>query len=264
MRRRPIPFKFKVLRPEPGRELIYLPKLGVPEVEGLAFRLRELGFDEPRVINDRPKVLKIVGESATLRLMPRGLLIGPQGTLERLGPSLDIHLSHLPMGQSALSWIDNDYQSIVSMKGGLILHLRGRHTPPLKRFSADVSRMGPTLSADEALMTLATVKACGPKSIELLTNSPGRSADLSQPIRLEAKGFLHHVELSTETFLSKADEIIDKCLVGACPFSPLPDSTVRLKGGSFPADSKELEGVLAILENWISDSGYLATPLRGS
>lgn len=264
MRRRPIPFKFKVLRPEPDRELICLPKLGESDLGELVSRLKGLGFHEPKVINDWPKVLRIAGESAILRLMPRGLLMGPLGTFERLGPSLDIRLRHEPAVQLPLSWVDNDYQSLVPIEGGLLLHVRGRHTPSPRRFSAEVSKMGSALSADEALMILATVEACGPETIELLATGPGTSVDLSQPIRLEGKGFLHHIELKEEAFLSTADELLKRSLDGVCPFSPLPDSTVKLKGASLPSTSKGLEDVVATLENWVSDISYFATSLRQS
>jgi hypothetical protein len=113
-------------------------------------------------------------------------------------------------------------------------------------------------------MILATVEACGPETVELLLSSPRAAADLSQPIRLEGKGFLHHVELSGEAFLSTADELIKQCLDGVCPFSPLANSTVLLKGASLPSTSKGLEDVSAILENWVSDTSYLAAPLRRS
>jgi hypothetical protein len=262
MRRSPIPFKFKILKPEPGRELIYLPKLGEAEVEELVSRLNGLGFDGPEVVNDRPKVLRLAGESATLRLMPRGLITGPQGTFERLGPSLDIRLRHEASDQPALSWIDNDYQSLVPVAGGLILHVRGRHTPQPKRFSAEVSRVGSLLSTDEALMILATVEACEPERIELLASRPGTAPDLSRPIRLEGKGFLHHVELRGQALRSRADGLIEQCLGGLCPFSPLADSTVRLKGASLPSSSKGLDDVAAILADWVSDVSYFATPFR--
>lgn len=262
MRRGSIPFKFKVLRPEPDRELIYLPKLGESDLGELVSRLKGLGFHEPKVINDRPKVLRIAGESATIRLMPRGLLMGPLGTFERLGPSLDIRLCHEPVVQLPLSWVDNDYQSLVPIEGGVLLHARGRHTPSPRRFSAEISRMGSALSVDEALMILATVEACGAETIELLAISPGTSVDLAQPIRLEGKGFLHRIELREEAFLSTADDFLKRSLDGICPFSFLPDSTVILRGASLPSTSKGLEDVAAALENWVSDVNYFATPLR--
>jgi hypothetical protein len=109
-------------------------------------------------------------------------------------------------------------------------------------------------------MILATVEACAPRSVELLTGSPGGSVDLSQPIRMEGKGFLHHVELGREELLSAADEIIRRCLAGACPLSPLADSTVVLKGASLPSSSEGLEEVAAILEGWVSDVSFLAFP----
>ena len=260
MRRSPIPFRFKVLRPDSGNELIYLPKLGEPDVEELVSRLKGVGFSEPEVLNVRPRILRFVGESSTLRLMPRGMLIGPRGTFERLGSALDIQLHHGPAGQLELSWTDNDYQSLAPSHGMLRLHVRGRHTPPPRRFSGEISKAGSALSADEAMMILATVEACSPRSVELFSGSPGASVDLSRPIRMEGKGFLHHVELSGEELLSAADEIIRRCLAGACPLSPLADSTVLLKGAALPSSSKGLEEVATILEGWVSDVSYLASP----
>ena len=260
MRRSPIPFRFKVLRPEEGRDFIYLPKLGETEVAELVSRLKGAGFSEPEVINERPRILRFAGESSTLRLMPRGLLMGPGGTFERLGPLLDIPRHREPVKPSALSWTDNDYQSLVPFHGVLRLHVKGRHTPPPRRFSAEVSKEGSALSADEAFMILATVEECAPRSVELLSSSPAAAADLSRPIRLKGRGFLHHVELSGEELLSAADEIIQRCLGGACPLSPLPDSTVLLRGASPPSDPEGLEEVATILEGWVSDVSYLARP----
>jgi hypothetical protein len=264
MRRRPIPFRFKVLRPEPDREHIYLPKLGEADVDALVARLDGLGFGEPKVINVGPKVLKFSKESATLRLMPRGLLIGSNGTFERLGPSLDIKLRHEPAGREALSWSDNDYQTVVPTQGGLTLHVRGRHTPSPRHFAAEVSRTGSLLSPDEALMVLATVEACNPETVELLATSSGTSVDLSQPLHLEGKGFLHHVELAREGLLSKADDLIEQCLGQTCPFTPLPDSTIRLKGASLPPSPRGLEEVMSILENWVSGRSYFGPTLPKS
>lgn len=264
MRRRPIPFKFKVLMPEPDRELIILPKLGESDLSELVSRLKGLGFSEPKVINARPKVLRIVGGSATLSLMPRGLLIGQLGTFEHLGPSLDLHLSHEPSDKLPLSWVENDYQSLEPTEGGLLLHVRGRHVPPPRRFPAEVSRVGSPLSADEAFMILATVEACKPRTVELLASIANDSVDLSQPIRLEAKGFLHHVELGAEELLSMADQLLNRSLGGVCPFSPLFDSTILLKGASLPKTPDGLEEVVETLHNWVSDACYLAAPMNRS
>jgi hypothetical protein len=260
MRHKQLPFRFKVLEPEPDRELVFLPQLGAEDVEEVVSRLGRLGYGRPEVVNAQPKVLKFVGPSNSLRFMPRGLLVGPLGTFERLGPQLAIDLHHKRGSGSPLSWGNNDYQHLVPSEKGLVMHVKGRHAPSPRRFDSECARAGTALSADEAMVIIATVEVCSPKTLEIFTSHPGNSTDITRPLPSRGGGFLHHVELSEDTFLADADSLLKECLDGQCPFSPLADSTVVLKGGTIPPSSKGLEDVISVLENWVSDANYFCDP----
>jgi hypothetical protein len=258
-----IPFRFRVLTLAGYGELIFLPKLADEDLDSLTSNLLRQGYGEPKVTNDQPKILRYALDKSVLRLMPRGLLLGPPGTFERLGASLELHLSHPLRREPRLSWLDNDYQRLVPSQGDLVYHSKGRHVPSAKRFSFEVSRNGSTLAADEVLMIAATAEVCGAQSLELLTSHPKDLPDLSPPMPLAKTGFLHHVSLPTADLLAELDGLVQECLRGACPVSPLSNSTIVLKHASLPSpEGKGLENVISALENWVSDLIYFAPARR--
>ncbi len=259
MRLRTLPFRFKVLRSGKDIELTYLPKLGSRDVKELSSRLSMTGFGAPTVTWKNPLILRYKGVSSTIRVMPRGLLMAPLGTFERIGRALDFEPGHPQRARAPVSWLDNDYQALTLAEGGIIYHARPRHFLSVKRFASAVSKEGSMLSPDEVLMIAATAEACGAKSMELLTSRPGDLPDLSPPLPLPKGGFLHHVLQSAEGFQANLGATLGECLSGNCPVSPLANCTVTLVGGALPESKRRnLEDVAAVLERWVFDASYFS------
>ena len=258
-----LPFRFRVLRFASEGELIYLPKLAEGDVDEISSRLRGLGFEGPKVASRRPSMLRYVGESFTLRLMPRGLFLGPRETFNRVGASLALDLAHPSRDRVKPSWSDNDFQLLTPTDGGVVYHSRGRHSPLRKRFAAELSRFGPFMAGDELYMMAATAEACGASAIELLTARPGDLTDLSPPIHIAGGRYLHHVRLPLDTLLSTLQRSLEECLAGTCPVSTLADSTAFLHGATTPSSVRgDFENTISALENWVSDASYFSATKR--
>jgi len=244
-------------------ELIYLPKLADEDVDELSSRFRAQGFDGPKVASRWPQILRYHGESSSFRLMPRGLLLGPPGTFNRLGASLGLSLAHPSREWARTSWADNDYQLLTTTEEGLVYHSRGRHSPVRRRFLEELSRFGPVIAADELYMLAATAEACNTETVELFTARPQDFPDLAPPTRSAGGRFLHRVRLPLEMLLSSLRGDLEECLTGTCPVSTLADSTVILGGARIPNSAQRgLENAISTLENWVSDVSYFSSTRR--
>ncbi len=258
MRLWPIPFRFRVLQLGEGLELTYLPKLGDREIGELSGRLASLGYRKTKSAMGRPDILRFADATSSIRIMPRGLLMGSVGTFEKLGGALDLKASRQAEEALYVSWEDNDYQRLTAAKGALVYHARPRHFPSRRRFASEISKVASPLSADEVYMMAATAEASGADAVEVLTSSAGDAEDLSPPVPLAGRGFLHHVRLPMTRLADDLDRMIEECLAGSPPICTLPDSTVLLSGASLASvRSTGDEGKADALGEWVLDRKYL-------
>jgi hypothetical protein len=259
-----LPFRFKVVRPDPATEIVYTPKLSAEDTTRLVSNLMEMGYSPPKIMNSRPRVLRLSKGATSLKLMPRGLLVGPHGLFDRIGARLTIRLDTADSGSGPLSWTENDYQKIQPSDVDLLLQVKGRYCPSVRRFRSVISSAGSVLAADEALMIAATVELAEPESVELLSSLPSSCKDLSEPIRVPGGGFMHHVALPARDFIQETGRVLDQALIGRCPISPLPEGSVilrRAKRGKFRAG--RLDDVAKSLAGWVSDRDYFRAGAGG-
>jgi hypothetical protein len=255
--REAIPFRYRLLRPAEEREVIFLPKLSDEDVAEATSRLRGLGLAGPRLLRRGPTVIGFRLGSSSVRLMPRGLLLGPKGLFEMVAAELSFPLHHVERRPFRPCWTANGYLHTAKAGKDVVLHVRGRYLPPSSKFFSLASRCEGLLAPDELFMILAAVEAMRPSSIEVLLSKALGGEELSAPVKLGARGFLHHVRLSYGEFEGSADGIMSDAVSGECDLFPLPDSTVVLRDVMHPDPRPSLlSSARLALREWAADDVY--------
>lgn len=253
----PIPFTFRVLNLSENRELVYIPKLSDDDLSEVSRRFKEMGMSHPREARQRPRIIQFNYSGAVVRLMPRGLVVGPPGIFENVATKLSFKLSRVARDAGQFSWTNNNFQQAVTKGRDTVLRIRGRFIPTSARFLSVVSRMGGFLATDEIMVIKATVQASWPESVEFMAAKSFGAQEAEPPLRLAGGSFLHKVSMGRDAFLALAEEAVNDRLHGANMVLPLPNTTIVLRRPRFPRPPlRELKSLAGALLEWVSDEVY--------